>query len=897
MSVITANTGSNNWNTGAAWVGGVQPTQTDDVIIPATAVVTIPSSTTVQCIGLTVQASGTVAWAATTSILNIGDASTSTAATANVALSVSATATITLTGVGQMNFVGTCTTQQTINSGGKTMPTSTISGIAGTWTLSGNSWTTTGGWALSNGTFATANLNMQASNTYSLSGSAARTWTPGSSTITVTATTGATNFIGTTTTNLTVSANTATLRFSASTTGGANFGGFNWNGMSFTMDSAAQSTPTLVFNGATLGNFTWAGPATKTSTPVFTGNLTLTGAWSWTGSSALNRSLLAPSLTVLGTAITITAATNTNTSNVDFRDITFAGAASWSGTSTGDTGGNSGFTFTTPATQTNTGATGNWSDSTKWTSRVPLPQDDVTINTGSGTITADMPRLGKSITFTSGFSGTANFTLASGMTIYGSITLVSGITFSATQNVTFEGRGTHTITSAGKSFGGAQNIQAFGGSYTLQDAFTQSNLGNFTVTYGTFDTGSFSFSVPVFVSTGTTTRAVTLGTSTVSLTTASTTTIWSISGSGLTLSAASSTIVIVNTTTNTRTFTGGAFNYGTITYTVGGSTGQLTMNGAQYIRIFNFSDASNARTVTFIQNALCTIGNLNIFGTSGKLMTLKSAAGGTAAILDLTGAVTTTMDYLTIQDINSAIPGKFYAGVNSTSVSGNTNVNIAAAPSPGLYVDFIDTVASTGSSTTVTLPSYHVPTSGQLIHLNYGATGSPSTINNPSGYSTDVTVGNGRQWKKISDGTETGVTVTTSGSPASTTVTFVMLGGFTGTPTYDVSDTNNSGAATSLASGAASGPTNTGTPAIALAFFQGNGNLGAAVSATNSFEIGRNLSSTGHILAKSLSTTAAIITTYTWSTSRTPFDILAVYKDVAVTVTNTGGTMLLMGAG
>lgn len=35
MSVITANTGSNNWNTAGAWVGGIQPTAADDVVIPA----------------------------------------------------------------------------------------------------------------------------------------------------------------------------------------------------------------------------------------------------------------------------------------------------------------------------------------------------------------------------------------------------------------------------------------------------------------------------------------------------------------------------------------------------------------------------------------------------------------------------------------------------------------------------------------------------------------------------------------------------------------------------------------------------------------------------------------------------------------------------------------------
>lgn len=53
--------------------------------------------------------------------------------------------------------------------------------------------------------------------------------------------------------------------------------------------------------------------------------------------------------------------------------------------------------FTTAATQTANGTTSfSWSTAARWTSRVPLPQDNVVINNAFGTsqtVTQDMPRI------------------------------------------------------------------------------------------------------------------------------------------------------------------------------------------------------------------------------------------------------------------------------------------------------------------------------------------------------------------------------------------------------------------------------------------------------------------------------------------------------------------------
>ena len=160
------------------------------------------------------------------------------------------------------------------------------------------------------------------------------------------------------------------------------------------------------------------------------------------GNSVTNRILVQSS--VLGTARTITAAVAVP-SNCDFMDIIGAGAATWSGTSLGDCLGNSGITFTPAATQYyQTAVSASWSDATKWflgsngtggAGRVPLPQDNVVFDqysvTASGkTITADMPRMGKDITWM-GVANAPTYTIGGNFWIFGSVTLSSSMTITA----------------------------------------------------------------------------------------------------------------------------------------------------------------------------------------------------------------------------------------------------------------------------------------------------------------------------------------------------------------------------------------------------------------------------------------------------------------------------------
>jgi hypothetical protein len=147
---------------------------------------------------------------------------------------------------------------------------------------------------------------------------------------------------------------------------------------------------------------------------------------------------------VIGTQRTldISGASTKTFTYIDFKDINIAtGGADidLSASSSGDCGGNDGITFTTAVDQHWQNADGgNWSLSTNWTSRTPLPQDDVYMDkafNASKTVTQNMPRAGKSIDWT-GATGTTTWTTSTAASIFGSLTLTD--TF---DNVLFAGSG------------------------------------------------------------------------------------------------------------------------------------------------------------------------------------------------------------------------------------------------------------------------------------------------------------------------------------------------------------------------------------------------------------------------------------------------------------------------
>jgi hypothetical protein len=206
--------------------------------------------------------------------------------------------------------------------------------------------------------------------------------------------------------------------------------------------------------------------------------------------------------------------------DVDFRDIRITGAGgTLTGTRIGDLRGNVGITFSTPKNCFRIG-TGNWSDD-QWsdtsggaasTDNFPLAQDTAVFDesTSAGTVqtvslipytgAVDMSARTSALTFSSQafFSVHGNWTFGSGITITGSFA------------VSFQGRNTQVITSAGKTFSAPFAVNSFGGTVELADALNTGATSS-TVTDGTFDTKGYSVTAFALSSSNSNVREIKVG--------------------------------------------------------------------------------------------------------------------------------------------------------------------------------------------------------------------------------------------------------------------------------------------------------------------------------------------------------------------------------------------------
>lgn len=434
-----------------------------------------------------------------------------------------------------------------------------------------------------------------------------------------------------------------------------------------TLTTGGKLLPLLVLSSGTttLGdNLSFM--ASKVITLILNGNnLDLNGK-TVAGNSAINRVLVTTN--TLGTARTITI--NSGTFNAcDFRDITASSALDLSAASnySGDCGGNTSITFTTNATQTSTGNSSNYSIAT-WTSRVPLPQDDVIISLTAGqTLTFDMPRLGKSISLTTACTLSTN-TIA--MTLYGSLNLTNVATFTtgSTGTWTFEGRGSFTLTSAGKNFATSVGINMIGGTLTIQDSFSSNGL-TLTLTFGGFDANNFNVTINALKASNSNTRTLSMGSGTWTVTgNGQFPGIWDIgTTTGLTFNKGTSTIVMSDTTIFNAVFNGANLTYYNLTYNAPNASGKSTNGGT-----FN--------TVTIIApmgglafNGNMTVTNFIARGSPGNTIVLSGN------VIKSSGTV--SCNYLNLTSSAASGGAKFYAGANSTNSGGNSGWLFKNAPS------------------------------------------------------------------------------------------------------------------------------------------------------------------------------------------------------------------------
>jgi fibronectin-binding autotransporter adhesin len=566
---------------------------------------------------------------------------------------------ITLTGAQPISFYGRNT--QVITSAGKTFSGGiAVTSYGGTVELAdalnvgGNALTVT------DGTFDTKGYNVTAG-ALSSSNSSVREIKLGASTLTLS---GSTPISCSTSTNLSLNTGTSSIVCSASSPT-INGGSQTFYDVSFTSTAAGTHT---INQSNTFNSLSITAPASANLRQVsFTADQTITGTLTAAGATAVRRIMLRSN--TVGTTRTLTVGT-LSADDCDFKDITIAGtAAGGSPTRAGDCGGNSGVTFPAPKTvYWNLAGTQNWS-STAWattsggvpaTNNFPLAQDTTVFDdTGSaGTVTVN----GAFNIGTLDMSARTSAMTLQGNTvysIYGNWTFGSGVTHGGTPTIIFSGRGTSTITSAGKTFSGGITIDCGTGTVQLADALELPAARTLALTSGTFDAVSYNVTAGrhLYSASGTTLK---MGSGTWTL--SGTGNVWTASG-GLTLYKGTADILLSSTSTVARTFQGSSLSYNKLT--IGGATGTSTLTISSNNQFTELASTKTVAHTIALGNTIQTFGKWSVTGTAGNVVTLTGT--GTSHIL--AGACTDGIDYLAMGSIRFSAnsPAEFYAGANSTA--------------------------------------------------------------------------------------------------------------------------------------------------------------------------------------------------------------------------------------
>lgn len=463
-------------------------------------------------------------------------------------------------------------------------------------------------------------------------------------------------------------------------------GTFDCNSYDVTIAITSGSTFTLA-NTMTLYNLIF-NSSDKNDNLILQGDLTVTNLMTLSGVNAGGRVLL--SSDVPGTTRTLTCASVAFT-NVDFSDITAAGAAApFTGTVMGDALGNSNITFDTPVTRYWVATSGgNWGTTTgQWasssggaaTASVPLPQDTVIFDAnsiiGGSTIIVNVPRMGKDIDFSAVTnSPILNVSQAAGN--FGSLTLSSGMTITGFSVWTFWTRSSSTFTSGGLNLEIGVTWNMFGGTLTLQDTcnFVQ---GPINLNYGTLTVGAnnMNFTTGILIL-GIGSKTLNMGSGT-----------WTFSNTGTTVNISSgtincetSTIVINDTSASAKSFIGGGKTYNILTIT----GDNVTISGNNTFTTLNVNTAGLTNGLKVTANSTQTVTNFTTNGSAGNLAKILSTTAGTKFTLT-TASPQISVDYMSIKDSFATQTNTWYAGANSTNVSGNTNWLFTAPPGASSFI-------------------------------------------------------------------------------------------------------------------------------------------------------------------------------------------------------------------
>lgn len=637
---------------------------------------------------------------------------------------------VTVTSFASRTYTGAitfaATTSVALNFGTMTLASSVaFNGTGGVWTLASALNIGTGSLTLSAGTLNTAGFTVTLG-TFVTSGSTTRGLNLGASTVVVS---GAWNLNSSV--NLTFTAGTSLIQLTGA---GASIsgGGLTYNDVSFTTTAMSNSaiSGANTFNNLTFGSRSSPGIGiiAVSSNQIVLGTLTLP-APATAGSSRYQ--IYSNSY---GTSVTITAAA-VNLTDVDFRDITGAGAATWSGTRLGDGGGNSGITF--PAAKTvywNLAGTNNW-NANGWattqtgapaTTNFPLAQDTV-IFTDTNPGSTDVVTINAAY-----YIGTLDFSLRTvtlnivsslALSVYGSTILSPSVSLTGSATWSYAGRGsTQVIISAGRTWTQPLTVSNIGGTVQLGDACTRSATA--TVSYGTLNFNNYALTCTTFASTNSNTRTLDFGASG-SITVTGTGTVFNTATTtGLTISGTAPIVNVTNATATATTVTSGTTvgvsNLLSFNFTAG--TYSLTTTASNLFKSLNFTGfagiwATSVRSIygdltvstgmtlaagTSITTFAGTSGTQTIT-TNGKTLDFPITFNGAGGTFALNGALTqgsTRVTTLTNGTLDLA--GYTYTCGSFATAAGTKNItfNGGTLTVPASGATAFNNAAPTGFTTT-----------------------------------------------------------------------------------------------------------------------------------------------------------------------------------------------------
>ena len=292
------------------------------------------------------------------------------------------------------------------------------------------------------------------------------------------------------------------------------------------------------------------------------------------------------------------------------------------------------------------------------------------------TMTQIITSNGKTIDCPVEFSGTGTSTLADALTVGSTraLTLYTGMLDG--NNKTISGAASFSLLGGGSA--SVKNISTAIAFSHANGNLTQAGanaFGAYTLTSGTLDLAGYTLTTPSFT-TATGTKSLTFNGGTLTVTNATTTAFNNAVPTGFSTTAGTGDGKISMTAATAKTFVGGGSTYNCTLSNDG--AGALTISGSN-----TFTTVANGvqpTAFTFTSSTTTTLTNWNVSGTSGNLVTIISSTAGTAATLSKSSG-TVSANYLSLKDSTATGGATWYAGANSTNVSGNTGWLFASAPS------------------------------------------------------------------------------------------------------------------------------------------------------------------------------------------------------------------------